>query len=169
LIPPDLRAHLRLTGDQLEQELLAMTDRFTDELFALPPERAAQVIFPVSRLILDPERFIEDAMEPMTTRGMGVIYTHGSQGQAIRRAPSMPCRAALISRFYEPHHAALHKAVEAAVSYWDRFLVIDCHSFPSRPLPYELDQCLDRPEICLGTDSFHTPRVAHDVRAGTFR
>ena len=25
------------------------------------------------------------------------------------------------------------------------------------PLPYETDQSLDRPDICIGTDDFHTP------------
>lgn len=35
-------------------------------------------------------------------------------------------------------------------------MIIDCHSFPSTPLPYEEDQNPDRPEICIGTDSFHT-------------
>lgn len=36
-------------------------------------------------------------------------------------------------------------------------LIIDCHSFPSHPLPCDIDQAEDRPDICLGTDTFHTP------------
>ncbi|MFY9944068.1 MAG: N-formylglutamate amidohydrolase [Desulfobacterales bacterium] len=37
-------------------------------------------------------------------------------------------------------------------------MIIDCHSFPSVPLPYEDDQEPVRPDICIGTDSYHTPR-----------
>jgi N-formylglutamate amidohydrolase len=48
-----------------------------------------------------------------------------------------------------------------------RCLVVDCHSFPSFPLPYELDQSPDRPDICIGTDAFHTPaKLADEVIAG---
>jgi N-formylglutamate amidohydrolase len=36
-------------------------------------------------------------------------------------------------------------------------LVIDCHSFPSRRLPYEIGVKGPRPEICIGTDPFNTP------------
>ena len=39
----------------------------------------------------------------------------------------------------------------------NRSLIIDCHSFPKYPLPYEMDQTSDRAEICIGTDDFHTP------------
>ncbi len=35
--------------------------------------------------------------------------------------------------------------------------MVDCHSFPSEPLPYEVVQDVHRPDICIGTDDFHTP------------
>ncbi len=37
-------------------------------------------------------------------------------------------------------------------------LIIDCHSFPEKPFPYEEDQSLERPDICIGTDSYHSPQ-----------
>ncbi len=134
-----------------------MTDRYTDLLFAQAPDDACTVIYPVSRLIVDPERFVPDSEEPMAARGMGVIYTLTSEGRPLRHPPSSSQRAALLERFYKPHHLALTTAVSAALSAHDSALVIDCHSFPARPLPYELDQTSDRPDICIGTDSFHTP------------
>ena len=36
-------------------------------------------------------------------------------------------------------------------------MIIDCHSFPSIALQYELDQSEARPDICIGADDFHTP------------
>jgi N-formylglutamate amidohydrolase len=35
--------------------------------------------------------------------------------------------------------------------------VLDCHSFATIPLPSEADQDPERPDVCLGTDPFHTP------------
>lgn len=47
--------------------------------------------------------------------------------------------------------------VQNTLEQFGRCLIIDCHSFPSKPLPYELDQSVDRPDICIGTDPFHKP------------
>jgi N-formylglutamate deformylase len=42
-------------------------------------------------------------------------------------------------------------------------LILDCHSFPSVALPYELDQTGQRADFCIGTDPFHTPSSVRDV------
>jgi ADP-ribosylglycohydrolase/N-formylglutamate amidohydrolase len=50
----------------------------------------------------------------------------------------------LRARFYEPHHAALTRAVESARAAHGGCLVLDGHGFPTRPQPYEDDQEPDR-------------------------
>jgi N-formylglutamate amidohydrolase len=51
----------------------------------------------------------------------------------------------------------LLEEVNACVQDCGACVVVDCHSFPSRALPYEDDQNPDRPDLCIGTDRFHTP------------
>ena len=36
-------------------------------------------------------------------------------------------------------------------------VLLDVHSYPRDPLPYELHAAGPRPEVCLGTDARHTP------------
>lgn len=43
----------------------------------------------------------------------------------------------------------------------DSALILDCHSFSDIPLPYEPNQD-DRPDICIGTDDYHTPQKLTD-------
>ncbi|MEO6526988.1 MAG: N-formylglutamate amidohydrolase [Gemmatimonadaceae bacterium] len=46
--------------------------------------------------------------------------------------------------------------VDETLAVHDRCLLIDCHSFPSVARSYESDQSSPRPDICIGTDDFHT-------------
>jgi N-formylglutamate amidohydrolase len=141
----------------IEQELLRLTDRYTDELFDLDPAAATSVVLGVSRLVVDPERFTDDAMEPMAAKGMGAVYTSTTDGAPLRASLDASERAALLARFYQPHHAALEAVTQAALDASGRCLIVDAHSFPDRPLASDLDQAPQRPEICIGTDAFHTP------------
>jgi len=166
LVPDDIT--FLLTREQVEHELLVMTDRYTDELFALPAELATAVRFPVSRIVVDPERFVDDSDEPMAAKGMGAIYERTSSGESLRQSPSAEERRTLLARFYEPHHAALTQAVQAALDVHGSVLVLDCHSFPARALPYEADQNPDRPDICIGTDTNHTPEWLRDHAIRSF-
>jgi N-formylglutamate deformylase len=85
----------------------------------------------------------------------------------LRDAIPVAERARLVAQWYEPHHWQLTRAVNAILAVRGKCLVIDCHSFASAALPYELDQSNERPEICLGTDAYHTPtalvEAAHEA------
>ena len=166
VIPATSRYQFALTEIELADEILKMTDHLTLDLFAadLPTTQVARA--PVSRLVVDVERFEEDAREPMATCGMGVVYLKTSAGNALRHPLSQPERQALIDTWYRPHHERLSTATQRAIDQFGKALVIDAHSFPSQPLPYETDQDHMRPEICIGTDDFHTPQgLAHAIVA----
>jgi N-formylglutamate deformylase len=157
IVPREERARLLLNEGDLDAEILRMTDAYTDEIFPGPSQGFEQLRFPVSRLILDPERFENDEDEPMSRVGMGVIYTMTSLKTPLAQAPDADDRDRLLNTYYRPHHARLERLVSDALAEYGTCLVVDGHSFPARPLPYEPDQRLERPDICIGTDTFHTP------------
>jgi N-formylglutamate deformylase len=72
-VPPEERQAIRLDDTALHTELLRMTDGYTDELFPVTAIEAGRIVFPVSRLVCDVERFSSDEDEPMAARGMGAI------------------------------------------------------------------------------------------------
>ena len=162
-IPTNYRTDFALTDDDLDLELLRMTDHFTDKLFgsgALPQDEVIALL--VSRLLVDVERFHNDSEEPMSRQGMGMIYLKTHDGKTLRHNGNS--RHKLFQRYYLPHHAKLEKAVSNGLSNGTKTLILDCHSFPSKALPYELNQTSNRPEICIGTDKFHTPpKLANEL------
>lgn len=154
-IPRPFRPRYLLNDAALELELLRSTDAYTDELFDVPG--AQRVVFPVSRLLVDPERFLDDAREPMAKRGRGVVYTHTTEGKPLRINPTPTERQLLLDTWYRPHHRLLADLVDEELVRDGWALVVDCHSFPLKPWPLELKRNPPRPEFCIGTDPFHTP------------
>ena len=137
----------------LSHELLVMTDWYCHELFACEAEMTNM---PVSRLVCDVERFRDDTDEIMNKQGMGLYYTHSSENKVFRKF-SPEKRQEIVQKYYDPHHARLTAAAEKRLQQTGSCLIIDSHYFYPRPLPYEPDQTADRPDICLGTDNYHTP------------
>lgn len=133
-----------------------MTDWYANELFCLGAD-AVRLALPVSRLVVDPERFADDADEPMAGRGMGAVYTSTSDGRPLRASLDAAERERLLQTYYRPHHAMLERLVRQALESHGRCLIIDGHSFPASPLPCDVDQSPVRPDICIGTDDYHTP------------
>lgn len=169
LIPAAYRDQFVLNEHELAQELIAMTDSHTAELFAGLCKPDNELRFPASRLLVDVERFADDAQEVMAARGMGVVYTHTSKGTPLRRELGDAERTHLLDEFYHPHHARFAKLVTEMLRTHGKAFILDAHSFPSIPRPYELSQESNRPEICIGTDKFHTPVEVIEAFAGEFK
>ena len=166
VIPDGVRAGLLLDDDQLGRELRRATDWYTDELYCglLTSPNLKAVVYPVSRLVTDPERFPDDAREPMARHGLGAVYLRTLDGTPLRRPPAPGERNALFDAYYQPHHQRLLEATQDRLEATGECLVIDCHSFPDRPFTFEEPTDRPRPDICLGTDAFHTPdRLVRDL------
>jgi len=160
VIPADVRSGIVLNDDELKREINSITDWFTDEL--APDLPCVKYMF--SRLVVDPERFRDVTHESMERVGMGAVYTKTSHGSPLRRELSHEQREHLLSKYYDTHHRIFEEAVSLQLKEHNRCTIIDLHSFPSKPLPYEANQSLNRPDICIGTDEFHTGhRLEHDL------
>lgn len=153
------RSRILLDDVALGAELDHMTDAHTGLIAARAAAGAAVAPWlftnALSRLVVDPERF-PDEREEMRAVGMGAVYTRTSHGKRLREDDPAHERA-LLDAYYTPYAAAMAGCVRDRLAGAGRAVVIDVHSYPSVPLPYELHGDGPRPAVCLGTDSFHTP------------
>ncbi len=151
VIPPQYLSSFE--SSKLSHEIAVMTDWFCDELFDCCRDK---IVFPVSRLVCDVERFRDDKDEIMAQIGMGVTYRSTSDLQRLRNITKTE-RAEILIRYYDVHHEAFTNAVRDKLDTFGHCLIIDCHSFYPIPLPYEICQQEDRPDFCIGTSVYHTP------------
>ena len=168
VIPDEVRRRILLDDAALTTELDDMTDSHTGLVAGRAAEAAGLRPWTfanrLSRLVVDPERF-PDEREEMLAVGMGAVYTKTASGQPLRPGDAEHATD-LLSRYFHPYAAAMADLVDARLSAAGRAVIIDVHSYPSKPLPYELHASGPRPEICLGTDAFHTPpRLLSAARA----
>ena len=159
VIPDMCRKEYLVSDGRLQDELLHMTDWYTDELFWA--DSFPSVVFPYSRLVCDVERFPDPVDENMMAKGMGMYYTHGYDCSRIRQSP-FGSEAGLQSymwvlKVYQAHHKKLREMVENGLDSSGKVLIVDAHSFPSVRLPYEGVPDKKRPDICIGTDEVFTP------------
>jgi predicted N-formylglutamate amidohydrolase len=169
-IPAWVRERLLLDDRALAAELGRMTDARTDVLALAAagsvPVRPWLFVNRLSRLVVDPERFPDDR-EEMSAVGMGAVYTRTSHGGPLR--PDDPAHAtALIDAYFHPYAAALAAVVDGRLAATGRAVIVDVHSYPSEPLPYELHAGGPRPPICLGSDERHTPGWLRAAAEGAF-
>jgi N-formylglutamate deformylase len=157
-MPGEVRAGIVLGDSALERELDHIVDAHTAEIAEAAAQAARTLpwrfVNRLSRLVVDPERF-PDEREEMLAVGMGAVYTRTTQRVRLRPEGFDP--EPLIARYFRPYARAMTAAVADRLGACGRAVIVDVHSYPSEPLPYELHGDGPRPPVCLGTDSFHTP------------
>jgi N-formylglutamate deformylase len=169
-IPPEVRDQFILSDTELSEEICRMTDHLTKALFTGETSESNIVSSNVSRLVVDVERFSDDSKETMAALGMGAIYRATSSLKPLRRDLLEVEKLALMEKWYYPHHQKLEDIVTSSLEKHGKCLVIDCHSFPSEALPYEqFKSSQTRPDICIGTDTFHTNEMITNAFVKAFR
>ena len=163
-IPPDAQADFLLSLEGLRAECLRLTDRHTAALYADGLAPADLIRAEVSRLVVDTERFADDAQEPCAKVGMGATYVRTADGRPLRTL-TPERRAELMARHYWPHHRALDAASAARLARFGRCVILDAHSYPTGPLPTQLASG-PTPEIGVGTQPGHTPPDLRDLAVG---
>lgn len=154
-----------IKNEVLEKEILKLTDWYTDHLFH--SEEDNMIIADFSRIFCDPERFADDSLEIMSQFGMGVLYEKSDDGEVIRMVTE-ELKEKVLKDFYWQHHNNLNDAVNNQLKHFGQALIIDCHSYPSKPLKRDLDINPNRPDFNIGTDPFHTPRPLIDLSIAFF-
>ncbi|MFE5483436.1 N-formylglutamate amidohydrolase [Streptomyces sp. NPDC056527] len=169
-LPPDVRDGIVLDDEELARELDHITDSHTERIADLAAGAAAttpwRFVNRLSRLVVDPERF-PDEREEMIAVGMGAVYTRTTH-RAVLRPADLDARP-LLERYFEPYARAMTAAVADRLATVGRAVIIDVHSYPTAPLPYELHGAGPRPPICLGTDRHHTPPALLAAARAAFR
>jgi len=165
-IPEHVLYQFMISEDELQEENRKLVDWFCDDLYSPVSHLGGTLLrYMVSRFVCDPERFEDDSQECMVQRGMGVVYTHGTQRQRIRRDITRREREALLAEFYRPYHRALTGRVAHVVETFGRCTLIDCHSYQEKALPYELFGDSTRADVVFGDDPIHTPPwIREEVR-----
>jgi N-formylglutamate deformylase len=150
---PDFEGYVS-TEDAIQQEIIKLTDWYTDDLF--DSELDDKIIAPFSRIFCDVERFADDELEIMSKFGMGVLYEKFDNGNQLRNV-TPKLKSDVLKGYYWNHHNRLNTAVKNHLEQTKSCLILDCHSFPSYPFSCSLVQDHNTPDFNIGTDSYHTP------------
>ena len=163
-IPAEYLSSFVISSTELEVEKDVMTDHFTDTLVGALTGASA-IINGLSRFAVDVERFPDDT-EEMNAVGMGVLYTHGSNCQEIRRGSADEKKP--LMKYFQTYSARFTDLVDATLLAHDRAVIIDVHSYPQQKLPYELHGDGYRAPLCVGSDPFHASDELLATVAGSF-
>lgn len=155
-----------LVGEySLRKEMLKLTDWYTDDLFDSGENFTIKADF--SRIFCDPERFSDDSQEIMAHYGMGVLYEKNDGGE-VMRIVTPELKERILKDYYWPHHTKLSNAVNTQLQLFGKALILDCHSYPSKPFKRDIDKRANRPDFNIGTDAFHTPKHLIEVSKALF-
>lgn len=121
------------------------------------------VIFLVSRLLCDVERFIGPE-EVMERYGMGFCYEKAYDGTVIKNLTEKAKK--IVMPYYLRHHALLDRIC----SEHSAVILFDLHSFSDEIVPKDfLRAGTGTPDVCIGADPVYTPLCLAALAEKTFQ
>lgn len=168
VLPNKFFTDFLVTKKKLQKMSQELSDWKVFDLFSSLWQRFGGLRSNISRMIVDMERFAEDKKEPMARVGMGVFYVKNEQGEIVRRISENDKRNYL-SELYVPYHKALDDLTESCLKRFGTCIIIDCHTFPSKIRRSVSDRIRKKPEICIGADSYHTPKKLVEIFVKNFK
>jgi N-formylglutamate deformylase len=111
------------------------------------------VVFGYNRVYCDVER-LPDEDEVMYPFGRGFYYTKTDKGLPLRDERNKT----EVKKLYDTYHKDFEDTITKKLKLKGSVTIIDCHSFSDTPFESDLRKDGVRPDICLGTDDYHTPR-----------
>lgn len=170
--------HIPHAGDLFPDELMESVCISSEDFFAYHEQmkdsgapmltehsyqfESVTIIFPVSRLLCDVERFIGPE-EVMERYGMGFCYEKAFDGRQIKNVNDSLRGKAM--KYYLAHHERL----DTVVSSFRRVLLLDLHSFSEELVMPDRKDARSMPEICIGSDPIYTPPALEEAALSFFR
>lgn len=137
--------------EKLDNDEKQLIDYFTDEIF-IPKEETEHikhVVFPYCRLFCDVERLANDPLEKM---GMGIVYNHVFVKSSGHLYVPVHGRHAAFKQYIDYHAMVSNRILDMGMD--DIILLIDCHSFSSKPTM--LNPTTSNVDICIGYNDDET-------------
>ena len=149
-IPDDVWQEFLVSRASVAAEAITSADLYTDEMARQAWPQAKIIQAQVSRIVVDVERYEDDIKEEMAAVGRGVLYTHDHNQIEIRKRLSGPRRKELLAQYYWPHWQELRAHAAGSI-------LIDLHTYPTKPWVIERHAQWPRPEIDIGFTKGLTP------------
>ena len=137
--------------DIVQSEIKLLTDHATQKIFNL--KNITQIRFKYNRIFCDVER-LPDQQEEMFPYGRGFYYTHTDDGSLLRNENDKK----IVENIYNKYHQQFTNIVNDKINTIGFATIIDCHSFNDIPFKTDIHQELPRPDFCIGTNDYHTPK-----------
>lgn len=128
-----------------------LIDWYTDELFTpyMNNESVIPIIFDTCRTLVDVERMCDD---PLEARGLGITYYPLLETEENGFKVTRDERIRYIKKYLDHQHKLAHLLLDHNLS-----LLIDCHSFSSRPTILQPDISKNQDvDICIGFNEDRT-------------
>ena len=147
-VPEWAKKDILISQEELSYLVDYLTDKDIDKMWSFVPAENKEVAT-VSRFIVDIERFRNDADEVMSSKGMGLYYTHTPHGKQFRVKSGDTYEKCL--SLYDAYHKSLEEKVTNCLNKYDKCIILDCHSFHDE-IDYTEYAPSSFPDVCIGVN-----------------